>query len=185
MSGAATEPLSFRVEPTEADSIAANWLVIRHRWLWRRLIVAFLALWLVYGGLIVAINTLEYGWSAEWAMRTMLETVAYAAIVAVILIGLVLFNVPRSVKKMRADLARLTNGSDIEVYADHIRFSNAVSSATLEWHQFKRWHEGSKVMALMITDREWLLFPKSQLDPSVIAEVRNHLIAAQVERGLT
>lgn len=180
-----SKPCLIRVVSTDEDWIAANWLMIRHRWLWRRLIFAFVLLWLIYGGLMVAINTWSSGWSFDAALLMVASTLGVSALVTLILIGMALINVPRQVRKMRADVARLSTGADIEIHPDRIRFANGVSSATLGWEQFKRWHENTRIMALMITEREFLVLPKNQVDADVIAQVRDHLIVAKVERGLT
>lgn len=185
MNGASGEPLRFRIEPTEQDWIAANWLILRHRWLWRRLVLSFGAVWLFYGALIVGLNTREYGWSTEWALRNLADAAVYAAVAGAILIGLSIGLLPRRVSKQLADLRRLSAGADVEVSTEGVRFNTGIATADLAWNQFKRWHENARVLALAITERELLLLPKSQVDPGEIDAVRSHLIAANVERGLT
>ncbi len=185
MSGTSTAPLHFRVEPAEKDWVSANRLMLRHRWLWRRLVLSFLTIWLVYSAILIAVPTIEYGWHTRWALYHLSQAGVYAVIVVAVLIPLVLALLPRRVRKQLAETRRLSSGADVEFDEHRVRFATGIADVRLAWAQFKRWHENADVLVLAITDREALLLPKSQLDPSLIDAVRAHLVAAQVERGLT
>lgn len=173
----------FKVVPEEKDWIAANWLIVRHRWLWWRLVLAFLVIWLFYGALIVGFSTLDYGWNSYWALRNFATSAAYAAIVMAIVVALTLVLLPRRVRKRMVDFQRLTDGMEITCTPDHVSSKSDVGQVTLGWGQLKRWHENDKVLALMITDNEMLVLPKSQVAPEVLADVRRYLAAANLERA--
>jgi len=181
----AAEPLRFRVEPAEADWRAASWLLLRHRWRPPRLILGFLGLWAFYAALLIGLDTWRYGWNSEWALGSLLEGALYGALVWLFIVFLVIAFLPRRVRNSLAEARRLGSGADMAIDAQGLRLTTAISQVTLAWPQFKIWHENGKVLALGVTDREALLLPKAQLDPAIIETVRNHLIAAQVERGLT
>lgn len=179
------EPLRFRVEPTEQDWLSANRLILRHTWLWRRLALAFAILWAAYAALLIGINSWNYGWSTHWALHDLGKAAIYSAIAVLVLVALTLALLPRRVRRQLADTRRLSAGADVEVEQTGIRFDTGIASVALTWNQFKRWHENPRVLVLAMTEREVLLLPKAQVAPTTIDTVRNHLIAAQVERGLT
>ena len=62
--------------PDDKDWVSANWLVVRNRWLWRRLIATIAGLALFYAVLPVAGDLADWGWSTEWALYRLLEGLA-------------------------------------------------------------------------------------------------------------
>lgn len=185
MSEPAANPAAIRVTLNDADWIAANWLVIRHAWLWRKLALVFAAVWLLYILLLVVPGVIEYGWSTYWVLRGAGQSALIAAFLVALLVGLTVALTPRRVRKYLADTRRLTPGYDLTVSPDGLRSVSEIGEVTMRWDQFKRWHENARLIALVITEREILVIPKTQLDPGKIDEVRARLVAAQVERGLT
>lgn len=185
MSAAAGEALQFRIEPTEADWLSVNWLILRHRWRPERLILGFLTVWLFYAAIIIGSATLEYGWDSGWALYNLGQAAMYAAFVGAVILVLLVTLMPRRVRRQFAESRRLSAGADVVVDQAGLRYETGIATITLAWHQLKRWHENARVIAMVLTEREVLLLPKSRLDPAIIDAVRHHLIAAQVERGLT
>lgn len=185
MSDPAPYPAPVRITLTDEDWIAANWLVIRHAWLWRKLMLLFGAVWLIYILLLVVPGVIEYGWNTNWALRGAGQSALIAAFLVALLVGLTAALTPRRVRKQLADTRRLTSGYDLTVSPEGVRSASDIGEVNMRWGQFKRWHENARLIALVITDREVLVIPKTQLDPGTIGEVRERLVAAQVERGLT
>ncbi|MFO6447385.1 YcxB family protein [Erythrobacter sp. NE805] len=179
------EPLRFRIEPTEADWRAASWLLLRHRWSLQRLVLGFLGLWIFYAALLIGLDTYNHGWNRERALGSLLEGAQYGAFVWLFIVVLVIAFLPRRVRKSLAEARRLGSGADMAIDAQGLRLTTAIAEVTLAWPQFRRWHENAKVMSLAVSERDALLLPKAQIDPAIIDAVRNHLIAAQVERGIT
>jgi hypothetical protein len=182
---ATQQALHFRIEPTEADWITANWLILRHRWRPERLLLGYLAVWLFYAAIIIGSATLEYGWDSGWALYNLGQAALYSALVWGVIVILVVTLLPRRVRRQFAESRRLSAGADVVVDPQGVRYDTGIAKISLAWGQLKRWHENARVIAMVLTEREVLLLPKSLLDPATIETVRAHLVQAQVERGLT
>ncbi|MBH1944166.1 YcxB family protein [Erythrobacter sp. YJ-T3-07] len=170
--------------PDQKDWISANWLIVRHRWLWRRFLVAFLILWAIYAALLVGVDAWFYAWDPAYLLADLRDALLYTTIVAAVLVALTAFALPYRVRKMKADTSRLIDGLEIETDVAGIRTSSAIGQLSLTWSQIKRWHENDRLLALMVTDREMILISKGQVEATIVDSIRAHLNNS-VEAGLT
>lgn len=177
--------LRFRVEPTEKDWVAANWLILRYRWRLSTSVPAALALCLFAGLVAVARRAFYRGWDSEAALSTFLRGAATGAVVFAVMLLVTLVFLPRGVRQRYQEARKLSTGADVEIDADGVRFDFGYSTVALAWSQLRCWYENAQMLVMEIATRQNLLVPKTNLDPKVIDAVRARLIAAQVERGLT
>lgn len=187
MSAHPPEIRRFRVAVSEADWLAAYWLVIRHYWLWERITLAFAGLWLAFGGTAAGLVFWNCGCAGDVLMNAVLDGGKVAAAVCIVFTCVIILFTPRAVRKSYAEEARLNPDASSKIEFDDagLRVDTGNRTLSLAWSGFTRWHENTKVMVPVVNEREIVILPKPQIDDKLIDELRNHLIAAQVERGLT
>jgi len=180
----AAEPLSFRVEPTEKDWIAANWLILKYRWRLSESMPATLAISLIAGVVSLARRVYHQGWDSEAALPVFLRGAALGALVVGVMVAVMLAFLPRGIRWRYEEARKLSTGADVETDAEGVRFDFGYSTVALAWNQLRCWYENAQMLVMEIATRQNLLVPKSNLDPKVIDALRAHLVAAQVKCGL-
>jgi hypothetical protein len=182
VSGPPATPGSFTTTPDAKDWLSAYWLVTRRRWLWKRLAIAIFLIWAIYSGLLIGIDTLDFGWRPEWAATTFLDAIWYTLIVVIALVGITMLLTPRRVGKHVIDTKRLAPETFFEFDTHGVRTRNGVSTSTLTWPQFERCLENSRVLLLMVTRQSMFIIRKSEVDQHTMAALRAQITAAAVPR---
>ncbi len=167
--------------PDDRDWVSANWLVVRNRWLWRRLVATIAGLALFYAALLVAGDLADWGWSTEWALYRLLEGLAFSLLVTLVVLAMTRVLLPRRVRKARADVVRIAPETHFEFDTEGFRTRTAAGTTALAWTQLRRWLESARVIAIMITDRQMIIVPKAA-DPAMTDALRAALVAAGVPR---
>ncbi|MCL9999879.1 MAG: YcxB family protein [Erythrobacter sp.] len=185
MSEVGSEVLRFRVEPTEKDWHAANWLILRYRWRLSRSLPAALALCLLAGSFSLARRVFYRGWDSEAALSAFQRGAALGALVFAGMVVVMVIFLPRGIRRRYEEARKLSTGADVEIDAEGVHFDFGYSTVALAWSQLRCWYENAQMLVMEIATRQNLLVPKSNLDPQVIDSLRAHLVAAQVKRGLT
>jgi len=185
MNGAAAEPLRFRIEPTEQDWIAANWLILRYRWRPSVSLPYLVAGCVAIGLMSAARGVFAYGWSTPWTLYNFAWGAGYGALVFAAMIIVMVVLLPRGVRRRYAEARKLSSGADVVIDSKGVSYDMAYAQLALTWDQLKCWYENARTLIMAVNAGQTLLLPKSQLDPATIDAVRHHLINANVKRGLT
>ncbi|WP_421847566.1 YcxB family protein [Novosphingobium sp.] len=180
MSEADLDRIRFTSSPDNKDWTSAYFLIIRDRWIWRRLCITFLVLWLFYFALVLGIDVMDYGWHPDHLAAKLIAASGWAGLVAAALILVTVLLTPRRVRKVVEDSARLAPETQFEASGLGLHTSNAVSTTTLVWPQFQRRLENSRVIILMVTRGSFFIIRKSELEPGVCEKLRALLVAAEV-----
>jgi hypothetical protein len=171
---------TFEVELDEKNFIAANWLVLRKRFLWKRAAILFAGIWLLYLVVFVLDDFRLYGWQPQWVPQRMIDSVIWGSGVFAILCVIMLIILPIKIRRIIKEAKRLAPVIRFEIGDQELRAENAISSSTVSWLMFKEWFENHTILVVALTRRERFIFPKSVVDDEKIAKIRSHLIAANV-----
>ena len=174
------ETHSFNIVGDVATYRSASWLLTRDRWLWRRLLITFGVLWLLYTFLDIAPDFGFYGWNWRWMAYQAGAAFAVTLGLLAFCLALCAVLVPRRVAKMHRKTEKLISGTRFEFDAAEFRSSNPIATTRLEWGKFERWRENDCVVVLIVMERSYFVLPKSQIAPETLAALRAALIAAHV-----
>jgi YcxB-like protein len=180
VSGPEPESISFSSSPDASDWASAYLLIIRERWIWRKLCVTVLLIWLFYFLLLVGIDVLDYGWKPRVLVANLMPSAKWAALVSALLILITVLLTPRRVRKVVEDARRLAPETHFEADSVGLKTRNAISTSSLVWSQFDRWLDNSRVLVLIIARNSFFIIRKSELEPGVCDKLRALLVAAEV-----
>ena len=170
---AANEPI--RVNFCFDDWLAANWLVIRSRLLWKGLIQNYLSWWVVCFVLLLGFAT------HSTSLTTKLLTSSGAAVGAIVgWLICIRLSYPRAARK-RFD-AIGGNGLVTEYKFDSEQFvaSNQHGVATLGWPMIEYWLEDPLILVVLAKTGILYVFPKAQIDSDALGSFRSALVDAHV-----
>ncbi|WP_206241023.1 YcxB family protein [Novosphingobium terrae] len=180
MSDSLADSHSFTIVSDEKDWLSASWLLTRHRWLWKRLIVVSGSIWLLYCGLEVLPDGLQYGWHRAWILHGLLWGTGITLAVIAIGVALACGLLPFRVRKLFRDASKLAQSTQFTFDAKGLRTANQHATTTLDWLQFERWLENDRILLLIVMQRSYYAISKSQVAPHIIDALRSALIAARV-----
>lgn len=180
MSDSLADSHSFTIVSDEKDWLSASWLLTRHRWLWKRLIVVSALIWLFYCGLEVVPDALQFGWHPAWVMHGLLWGTGFALGVIAIGVALACGLLPSRVRRLFRAAAKLAQTTQFTFDAKGLQTANAHATTNLDWLQFERWLENDRILLLVLMPRNYYAISKSQVAPHIIDALRSALIAARV-----
>ena len=165
------------------DFLAANWLMLRHRWLWRGVLRFILIVWPIYflidvlGGnyvdILAALTASHLVWAA---LSTLLTTVG------VLIAGLIYWRwqMPRLARKRYAQMHLEGMETRYSFDADSFNGADPRGTCHFAWTDFVRWIENERLLLIFPTDGNFVAIPKSQIAPETLDALRAALIAANV-----
>ncbi|MDF8334092.1 YcxB family protein [Novosphingobium cyanobacteriorum] len=174
------QSVTFTTYPDFKDWLSAYWLTVRHRWLWKRICIAFVFVWTAYFALVAGIDIANAGWHPQWLASWLRMSAVYSLTVSAVLILITIAATPRRVRKAVEDTKRLAPQTDYEADQSGIRSRNAISTSSVNWSQFERWLENGQVFVLMLTRANYFIVRKADLDSSTLESLRSLLVAANV-----
>lgn len=180
MSDSLAESHAFTIVSDEKDWLSASWLLTRHRWLWKRLIIVSCVIWLFYVGVFAVPDWMDFGWQPARMLHDLQWGTGAALGLILLCIGLSCALVPFRVRKLFRASAKLSQKTRFEIDAKGLRSSNENATTSLAWLQFERWLENDRVLLLVVMTRSYFILPKSQIAPNIIDALRSALIAARV-----
>ena len=180
MSDTQADSRSFTIVSDEKDWMSASWLLTRDRWLWKRLLIVSMLIWVVYVALMIVPDVLQYGWHSSWILTQLMWASEIALAVIVLGAALACALMPFRVRKLFRATARLSQTTQLSFDTQGIRSVNEHTSTSLQWPQFERWLENDRVLLLIVMQRSYFILPKSQIAPDTIDALRSALIAARV-----
>lgn len=174
-SGTFTVALSFE------DYLACNWLVIRHRWLWKGVLKAVLILGLIYTVLFPAIDVLD-GKVVDLASIGIAAAIGFG--VAALAVGAgalgLLWRVPRSARKTYRQV-KFEGVDTLFAYSpEGMESSNRFGKSINLWSDFIGWAEDERVLLLFRTSQMFYPVPKAQVAPDILDALRGAISAGAV-----
>jgi len=169
----------FTVTLSYEDYKAANWLLVRRKWLWRRLIIRFFIIGLFYSLIGIFLN---HPSSYQNAAHTII--VGYVFALAVLCIGIVsnLFYIPLRTRLLFEESGTLHLARHIQFSDETISFKNEREQSELTWRFILKWTEDEKTLVLWRTSQSFLGIPKSQVSIETLNSLRQILINAGVKK---
>jgi hypothetical protein len=164
------------------DYLAANWLLIRRRWLWRG-VARYM---LVLTPIMFLIPTLSEftvdGLNGSALVINFVTGVMFAAGALGITFLWWLWCVPRSARRTYAEMQIEGLETSFEFDTDGIRIANALGTSNLKWEHLTNWAESERLMLLSRTQLMFYAIPKDQVDPAQISALRSALERQGVPR---
>jgi hypothetical protein len=171
---------SFTIVSDEKDWLSASWLLTRHQWLWKRLLIVCGLIWVLFVAAYTVPDGLQYGWHRAWLWAGLIwgSKVALGAIPFYAALACILMHF--RVRKLFRATTKLARSTRFEFDAQGIRSANAHATTNLDWLLFERWLENDRILLLVLMPRSYSIIPKSQVAPHIIDALRSALIAARV-----
>jgi hypothetical protein len=172
--------LRFTTSLDYGTYLAANWLMVRRRMLWRGLLRMFLSLWLIYSVLMAAFTSLDDGLDITVILGAAAMGLAFAAAMLVIFAVCWCWTLPRSARKTWPQLHLDGLPTLHEFDEAGIRISNARGSSNFEWFMLTCWVEDEALLMMFRTKLMFHVVPKEQVAPEILQALRARLMEAGV-----
>ena len=173
---------AFDVTLSLAELRGAYWLYLRRRWLWRRLILAYLATTAIYAALLIGIDAANWGFDPGWALHRVGQALGYAAIVLAVVIALAFWRLPRLVRRLYDQAGVGERATRFEFDASGLRSANHEATTNIAWPRFIAWSENARFVLLFRTDAAFVVVPKAQVDAQTVRALADAVRAAGVPR---
>ena len=170
----------FGINLSREDFVSAYWFYTRWLWLWRRLIIAFLLVTLLYSGLMIAIDASYGAFEPAELVGYLKNGSIYSLIISVSLIAITQITLPRRLKRLYDDLKVAGRETRFEFDTAGLRTSNRDGSSNLEWSRFKHWIENDRFLMFVLSRWSFIIIPKAQVAEDVLAKLRGGAAAGGV-----
>ncbi|MFC0203903.1 YcxB family protein [Novosphingobium soli] len=174
MSGQFTITLDFD------EYLAANWLMVRRRMLWRGAAKFVATTSVLYSLMFIAIRFVDEGPSLIGALSEMATGVALALVVMAVLGVYWRWCIPRSARKTWPQLHLDGLPTHHEFDNRGIRIANELGSSNLEWQMLSSWTEDERLLLMFRTKAMFHAVPKAQVPADRLAALRAELVRAGV-----
>jgi hypothetical protein len=173
---------SFEITLGLAELRGAYWLYLRRRWLWRRMVLAYLAMTAIYAALLIGRDAADWGFDPTWALHRLGQAILYAAVGVALMVALALWRVPRGVRRLyeQAGLEGRTTRFDFDAVG--LRTANTEATTDIPWTRFVAWAENEHYLLLYRTDAAFITVPKAQVAAETISALRSAIAAAGVSK---
>lgn len=170
---------SFTIRYNYAEMLAATWLTVRKRWMWKGT-AKYLA---VVGAIMTAI--IEIG-AEEHTLGMLLVHVVVGVAIAVATLCVTMLYwfwcVPRSVRKAYSQLSLEGGNVAFSFDDDHLEIVDSTTTLKLPWNKWVKWTQNQRLLLLYRTDVQAHYVPKAQVETQQIAAVVANLNRAGVKR---
>ncbi|HVR89616.1 MAG TPA: YcxB family protein [Novosphingobium sp.] len=170
----------FTITLNRSEYVAAYWFYLRKRWLWRRMILSYSALVLVYAGLLVALESWDWGFYPTRLPVHLRDGALYSLVIAVVIIGISMVNLPRRVGRLFTQLRIDDRETRFEYDATGLRTANRDVTTNYAWNRFQSWIENDRLILLVMGDMTFVAVPKPQIFTSAVDQFRTAIIAAGI-----
>jgi hypothetical protein len=170
----------FTITLTRDEYIAAFWLYLRQRWLWKRLVLTTLAVAALYFVLIVGLESWEWGFEPAQLPSHMLTTLVYTSIVVAALLAISRFSVPYRVGRLFDQLGIAGRATRFDFDAVGLRSANREATTNYDWNRFRFRNEDDRFVLLFLAEAAFIVIPKQQVAPEVLGRLDQTLAAANV-----
>lgn len=162
------------------EYLAANWLMVRRRMLWRGLTRMFLILWAGYSILMMAVCALDNDVSMAAAVWSLGVGLAFAVLVSVVLVLISLWRLPRAAKKSwpQHHLDGLPTFHEFDAVG--IRISNERGSSNFDWPMLTSWTEDDRLLLMFRTKLMFHAVPKAQVPAEELDALKALLVSSGV-----
>lgn len=173
---------SFAVTLPYDDYLAANWLTVRRRWLWRGVLKFLLIVGFVYSVMMTIGSVVDGRWGWMVALADLITGFVLASVVLCVLALYWLWCVPRSARKIYEQYGML-DAPVRYTFDDHgFTSENEEGLNKLAWARLYKWAEDDRLLLMYRTQGVFYAVPKTQVDPALIDSLREALVAADVKQ---
>lgn len=171
---------SFTVTVSYDDYVAANWLLMRRRWLWRGVGKYIGLVGVIF--FIIGITTRFLAGELD-AVRIVAEAIlALLLATGTMTISLAWFAlcVPRNARRVFSQM-QLDKLPTTYTFDDTgIRVAHRLGTSDLEWAHLTKWLEGNDILVIWLNHLALFCIPKLQVDPATLDSLRSALRASGV-----
>lgn len=171
---------TFTTSLNYEDYLAANWLMMRRRMLWRGVIRFTVTATILYSILGVSIRFLSQGPSVNGAFAEIVTGFCLTLAVIAALSVYWLWCIPRSARKAWPQLHLDGLPTVHEFDETGIRIANDRGTANFEWHMLSSWTEDDRLLLMFRTKSMSHVVPKAQVSKEQLDALRTALIDAGV-----
>lgn len=170
------------------DYLAANWLQVRRRWIWRGTFRFLLLLTPIYAGIGVVTDGLAQGSLRGLTLTAFLSKLGVGFCLAcAVLAGLALYwlwCIPRSAKKLYSQNPSANTPYQFSFNSSGLKTIGKFQTADLPWSHIHSWLESNNLILLQQTPLTFFCLPKSQLGDENVTELKSVLVSAAVKNGV-
>ena len=171
---------SFTVNLPYEDYLAANWLTVRRRWLWRGVLKFFLIVGVAYSGMMTIFSVIDARWDWTVMLADLVTGFVMAGFVLCVLALYWLWCIPRAARKMYEQYGTL--GAPAHYTFDNHGFTseNEDGLSKVAWFRLYKWTEDHRLVLMYRTQGVFYVIPKTQM----VVEVLDNLLATMVAAGV-
>jgi hypothetical protein len=171
---------SFTTTLDYEDYLAANWLMLRRRWLWKGTLRFLLTVGPLYSAIGITLRFISQGASITGAFAELATGFTLASVAVLVLWLYFFWCIPRSANKTWSQL-HLDGVPTLHEFDDEaIRISNALGTSNFHWHMLSAWIENEHLLLMFRTNLMFHSVPKAQISGEELEKLRAALIAASV-----
>ena len=172
----------FTVSLPYEDYLAANWLMVRRRWMWWGAIRFLLIVGTAYVLIGIAVTAATHPLDREGVLGDFLTAFGLAVAVLAVLQVYWQWCIPRSARKAYAQYGSLDHPTHYAFNDAMFTVENDEGSSKLAWSRLHSWVENPRLMMMFRTQSAFFAVPKDQVDPAAIEKLRRTLVTAGVKK---
>jgi len=166
------------------DYLAANRLIMREKWNWRRSLRYVLLVGAFYAAIISICELSEYGFSFAGVLVCFLLGLVFGLFALLAVRVWLLWCIPRSAKKLYEQQPSASAPYLFTFDAQGIKAVGPYESSNLPWSHFRGWLESEHQLILCKTAITFFCLPKRQLGEDNAAELKKCLESVGIKMGI-
>ncbi|MDE2435650.1 MAG: YcxB family protein [Sphingomonadales bacterium] len=154
---------------SKQDFVSAYYLYLRHVWLWKKLVLAYLLATVAYAALIVGIDAFDTGLRAAALGEQIATAAGYSALLAPILVVITIVGSRIRLGRMYDQLGVAGRDTTFLFDPEGLQTSNRDATTTYRWDRFRQRIENERYILLCFAQGIYIIVVKKAVEPAMLS----------------